>query len=111
MAKALKPVQELTDENSRLTQWQHPKSIWRGAVWPKTELLMGTAQGFLELSTSLLISAKVKRGLQAGTEESLAAGALEHVTFNCDPTIFSADKWRQLRGFPAHFKEEKVSTL
>jgi hypothetical protein len=27
MAKALKPVQELTDENSRLTQWQHPKSI------------------------------------------------------------------------------------
>lgn len=27
MAKALKPVQELTDKNSRLTQWQHPKSI------------------------------------------------------------------------------------
>jgi hypothetical protein len=48
----------------------------------------------------LLTSAKVKRGLQAGTEESLAAGALEHVTFNCDPTIFSADKWRQLRGLP-----------
>lgn len=31
------------------------RSTWGGAVWPETELLMGGAQGLLQLSTSVLI--------------------------------------------------------
>lgn len=37
-------------------QWEILEiSTWGGAVWPETELLMGGAQGFLQLSTSVLI--------------------------------------------------------
>lgn len=51
-----------------------------------------------------LTSAEVKGWLQAGTEESLAAGALEHIAFHCDPAVSGADEWGQLGGLPCPFQ-------
>ena len=52
---------------------------------------------------------EVKRELQAHTEEGLAAGALQHVTFHVSPAILGANQGRKLMGFACPL--QRVLTL